>query len=433
MDFHRQDQSNFHRNASKTARHLSAACLALLAVVMLAASCVMAGDEDWPQFLGPGRDATYQGRAKITANWPEKGPAVIWQVKAGEGFSSPVIADDKLILFHRQGDRMVLDCLSAATGKKIWTAGYETSYSDDMRKGDGPRATPAIADGRVVAFGPDGVLLCLDLATGKSLWQIDTRKLYQTPGGFFGRACSPLIEGDLVLLNIGGPEHGIGAFDVKTGDLKWKATGDEAGYASPICATIAGKRYAFFYTRTGLVAVEPKTGDILFQHRWRSKQHASVNAAMPVVVNDLIFLSSSYQTGATTLKIQGNEVHTLWAADDVLSSQYANVVYREGHLFGFDGRNDFGDTKLRCVELKTGKVKWTELDLPAGPLILAGDKIIALLESGEAQLIEASAAGYKKLASAKLLESPVRANAALSAGLLYLRDNEKLICVDLKP
>ena len=407
----------------------------LILTAMPLTSTLMASDvanEDWPQFLGPTRDATYRGKVKLASSWPAQGPPIVWKKSVGEGFGSPVITGEKLLLFHRQGNRMLLDCLHAATGKPIWSAGYDTTFSDEMRKGDGPRSTPAVADGRVIAFGPDGVLWCVELTTGKTQWQIDTRKLYRTPGGFFGRACSPLIEGDLVLLNIGGPAHGVGGFDVKTGDLKWKATGDEAGYASPICATIHSKRIAFFFTRAGLVATDPKAGDLILEHRWRSRQHASVNAATPIVVDDLIFLSSSYQTGATTLQLQGNQVRTLWAADDVLSSQYANIVHHQGHLFGFDGRNDFGDTKLRCVELKTGKVKWTQEDLAAGPLLLAEDKLIVLLESGQVQLIKASAVQYQKLASAKLLSAPVRANPALSAGRLYLRDESHLLCVDLR-
>lgn len=388
--------------------------------------------EDWPQLLGPTRDGAYRGSAKLAATWPESGPAILWTKKVGEGFASPVIADKKLVLFHRQADRMALDCFDSLTGKPLWSAGYDTSYSDDMRKGDGPRSTPAIADGKIVAFGPDGVLSCVDLASGKTLWQIDTRKLYKTPGGFFGRACSPLIEGDLVLLNIGGPEHGIGAFDLKTGALKWHATGDEAGYASPICATIKETRYAFFFTRTGLIAADPKTGDIFFQHRWRSRQHASVNAATPLVVDQHLFLSSSYQTGATVLAIDGRKFETLWAGDDILSSQYANIVHKDGHLFGFDGRNDFGDTKLRCVELKTGAVKWTKDELPAGPILLAGDKLIVLLENGQVQLVDASPKGYSLLAKAKLLASPVRSNPALVDGILYAKDDGRLIAVDLR-
>lgn len=404
--------------------------LAVSLVVLSFAAAVHA--EDWPQLLGPSRDGVYRGSAKLAATWPDTGPAILWKKKVGEGFASPVIADKKLVLFHRQADRMVLDCFDTLTGKAIWSTGYDTTYSDDMRKGDGPRATPAIADGKVVAFGPDGVLLCADLATGKTLWQLDTRKLYKTPGGFFGRACSPVIEGDLVLLNIGGPEHGIGAFDLKTGALKWHATGDEAGYASPICATIKDTRYAFFFTRTGLIATDPKTGDIFFQHRWRSRQHASVNATTPLVVDSLLFLTSSYQTGATVLAIDGKKFETLWAGDDILSSQYANIVHKDGHLFGFDGRNDFGDTKLRCVDLKTGAVKWTKDELPAGPIVLAGDRLIVLLESGEMQFIEASAKQYALLAKAKLLTSPVRSNPALVDGILYAKDDGQMIAVDLR-
>jgi outer membrane protein assembly factor BamB len=407
-----------------------AICVAFISSLFIAASSASA--EDWPQHLGPTRDGVYAGRAELSAKWPAEGPPVVWKKKVGEGFSAPVIAEGNLILFHRVEDQMTLDCMRAATGEKIWTTGYESSYTDDMHKGDGPRATPAVADGKVYAFGPDGVLICVDLATGKTHWQVDTRKQFKSPQGFFGRACSPVVEGGLVLLNIGGPQAGVGAFDGKTGELRWKATGDEAGYASPVCATIKDARYAFFFTRTGLVAADPKTGDVFFQHRWRSRQHASVNAAAPLVVGDIVFLSSSYETGATALAVDGKNVQTLWAGDDILSSQYANIVHKDGHLFGFDGRNDFNNTRLRCVELKTGKVNWTQAELSAGPIVLAGDKLVILLESGELLLVSADAKGYAQLAKAAVLNSPVRSGPALADGFLHARDGSQLVCFDLR-
>ncbi len=388
--------------------------------------------QDWPQLLGPTRDGVYRDKVRIVDAFPAAGPAVVWKVKAGEGFSSPVISDNKLILFHRLRDRMMLEAFDPATGKPLWSVHYETTYTDSMRRGDGPRATPAISDGKVVAFGPDGILWCVQLADGKTLWQIDTRRLYQSPDGFFGRACSPLIEGGLVLLNIGGPGHGIGAFDLKTGKLAWHATGDEAGYASPVAATIAGTRHAFFLTRTGLIAADPKTGTIHFQHRFRSRQHASVNAVMPLVVDDMIMLTASYETGATVLKVTGKKHETLWAADDALSSQYANIVHHQGHIYGFDGRNDFGDTRLRCIELATGKVKWTHPDRAAGPILLADGKLIVLMETGEIELLEANAKAYTLLAKAKPLAGPVRSNPALVNGMLYVKDDAQLLCIDLR-
>jgi len=403
---------------------------ALVAVLLICTSAAHA--EDWPQYLGPTRDAVYSGKAALADRWPAAGPAVVWRKKSGEGFASPIVVNGKVFLFHRVGDRNVLDCLTAATGEAVWSTGYDTEYSDDMHKGDGPRATPAVADGKVFAFGPDGVLMCVDIASGKTVWQIDTRKLYKSPQGFFGRACSPVVHEGLVLLNIGGPEHGVGAFDAKTGALRWKATSDEAGYASPIVATLDNIPTALFFTRTGLVAADPKTGDIFFQHRWRSRQHASVNAASPLAVGNIVVLSSSYQTGATALAVKGKEFETIWAGDESISSQYANLVHRDGHLYGFDGRNDFGDTRLRCVDLKTGAVKWTKNELAAGPILLAGDKLIVLLENGDMLLAAASAKEYSQLAKASVLTSPVRAHAALADGLLFARDAKEIVCFDLR-
>ncbi len=391
-----------------------------------------ASAEDWPQFLGPTRDAVYSGKTKLAESWPASGPPVVWRKKVGEGFASPVVVDGKLFVFHRAGDRNLLDCLNAGTGEALWSAGYDTEYSDDMGKGDGPRATPAVADGKVFVFGPDGVLMCVDIASKKTAWQVDTRKLYKSPQGFFGRASSPVVHDGLVLLNIGGPAHGVGAFDAKTGELRWKATGDEASYASPVVATLDKTPTALFFTRTGLVAVDPKTGDVFFQHRWRSRQHASVNAASPLVVGDVVVLSSSYETGAVALAVKGKECETLWSGNDILSSQYANLVHKDGFLYGFDGRNDFGDTRLRCVELKAGQVKWTKNELAAGPIVLAGDKLVILLESGELLLAAADAKEFSQLAKAAVLHSPVRTNPALADGMLFARDGKELICFDLR-
>ncbi len=392
----------------------------------------VASADDWPQFLGPHRDGEYAGKAAIVDSFPAAGPTIAWKKKIGDGYATPVIVGGKLIVFHRVAKRNVLECFNAATSDLIWSAGYETRYRDGMGKGDGPRSTPTIADGKVFAFGPDGVLICVALADGKELWQQDTQKEFKSPAGFFGRACSPVVEDGLVLLNIGAPEAGIGAFDAKTGELRWKATGDEASYASPVVASIKNQHYAFFYTRTGLVATDPKSGDILFQHRWRSQQHASVNAASPLVIGNIVFLSSSYETGATALAIDGKKVETLWSGDNILSSQYANIVHKDGFLYGFDGRNDFGDTRLRCVDLKTGAIKWTQDSLAAGPIIVAGDKLIIVLESGELMLVAADPAKYKLLAKSSLLSNPVRAHPALADGFLYARDNGQLICVDLR-
>jgi len=293
---------------------------------------------DWPQFLGPTRDGVYTGNP-IVDELPADGPRVIFKRKVGEGYAGPVVADGRLILFHRVGDEDVVECFDVKAleadddAKPLWQVKYGTRYFDPLGKGNGPRSTPTIANGRVVTFGPSGVLQCIDLNKGELLWRVDTAKEYQSDKGFFGRACSPLIEGDLVLLNIGGVRTGagIGAFKLRDGNLAWKQTDHEAGYASPAVATIRGKRYGLFFTRTGLLAVDPKTGDVRFEQRWRSRQHASVNAATPLTIGDSIFVSSSYQTGALLLAVGADgEPQKVWSNDESLSAQYVTPVYRDG-------------------------------------------------------------------------------------------------------
>lgn len=409
--------------------------LTLLAIVAIMPSPTLA---DWPQFLGPTRDGVYKGKA-IVDELPADGPRIVFKRKVGEGYAGPVVADGKLILFHRVGGEDVVECFDVKAleadgdAKPLWQVKYATRYFDPLGKGNGPRATPAIGDGRVVTFGPSGVLQCIDLNKGELIWRVDTAKEYQSDKGFFGRACSPLIEGDLVLLNIGGTQSGagIGAFKLSNGELAWKTTDHEAGYASPAAATIRGKRHGLFFTRTGLVAVDPKTGDIRFEQRWRSQQHASVNAATPLAIGNLIFVSSSYQTGALLLAVgDDGEPEKVWSNDESLSAQYVTPVHRDGMLYGFHGRHDFNETSLRCIELKTGKVRWSQ-PMPGGPIILADDKLVIVTEDGKLLLAEATPAGYAKLGAATILRDGVRAHPALVEGKLYARDDRELICVEL--
>src|SRR5207244_986620 len=158
---------------------------------------------DWPQFLGPSRNGACPG-TDLAEAWPKDGPPIVWQKKVGQGFSGPVVASGKLVLFHREDDKERVECLEAKSGKLLWSFGYPTAYHDDFGFDEGPRATPAIADGRVITYGAEGALQCTDLATGKSVWVVNTRKEFQAAKGFFGIACSPLIEGPAVMLIIGG-------------------------------------------------------------------------------------------------------------------------------------------------------------------------------------------------------------------------------------
>ena len=289
-------------------------------------------------------------------------------------------------------------------------------------------------------FGAEGTLSGWDFATGKKLWQVDTREAFHPRKGFFGAACSPLVEGDAVIVNVGGADGaGVVAFDAGTGKVLWKATDDEAGYASPTAATVGGRRYVFTFTRAGLVALNPADGKVLFRFPWRSKIDASVNAATPLVIHagdeDFVFVSASYETGAALLRLDPKDPskapELVWSGNDSLSNHYATSVYREGFLYGFHGRQEQRPA-LRCVELKTGKVRWSKDGFGAGTLLLAGDRLLVLTEKGQLFLAPATPDGFAPAAKSQVFPFECRAYPALADGRLYARSKDKLFCVELK-
>jgi outer membrane protein assembly factor BamB len=402
------------------------------AITLALLAAASASADDWPQFLGPNRNGAAPN-ARLPATWPASGPAVVWQRKVGQGFAGPVVAGGRLVLFHRVGGKETVECLDAKSGEAHWSADYPTSYRDDFGFDEGPRATPAIASGRVFTYGAEGRLNAWDLATGKNLWSVDAKATFAADKGFFGIACSPLVEGNAVIVNVGGTARnaGVVAFEAADGRTLWTATDDEAGYSSPTAATIGGKRCIFSFTRAGLAALDPKTGNAYWHFPWRSPQNASVNAATPLVIDDGVFLTASYDTGAVLLRFTEGGPRKLWSGDDSLSSHYATPVYRDGFLYGYHGRQETGPA-LRCVELRTGKVRWSEDDFGAGSILLAGDQLLVLTEKGQLLLAPASPDGWKPTARAQVLGFDTRAYPALADGLLFARDKNKLVCLGLK-
>ncbi|HEV3263813.1 MAG TPA: PQQ-binding-like beta-propeller repeat protein [Gemmataceae bacterium] len=394
------------------------------------AGLLLVAGADWPQFLGPSRDGISTEKALLTS-WPKEGPPVVWSKKVGAGFSGPVVAGDRLILFHRVDDREVVQCLHAGTGKERWKFSYPTGYQDDFGFDEGPRSTPLIAGTRVYTLGAEGVLHCLELETGKKVWARPLNEDYQVRKGFFGVATSPLVEAGLVLINVGGKDAGIVALAKDTGKEVWRATDHGASYSSPVAATIQGTRHVFFFTRQGLVSLDPRNGHVRFSKHWRSRLDASVNAAAPVVVGKHVFISACYQAGAALLRVDKDAAQEVWKSDDVLSNHYATSIHYDGYLYGFDGRQENG-ARLRCVEMKSGKVRWTQEGFGCGSMVVAGGNLIVLTEDGDLVLIEATPRAYREKARAVLLTKPCRALIALANGRLYARDGKKLVCVNLE-
>jgi hypothetical protein len=410
---------------------------------LLAVFLVMAGArvvaEDWPQFLGPNRNGIYVGPPLAKA-WPAAGPRVVWRKQVGQGFAGPVVAGNRLILFHRVADQEVVEALDARTGTPQWRYAYGTSYRDDFGFDEGPRAVPVVAAGRVYTFGAEGQLSALDLARGARIWSVDTTRRFGVRKGYFGAAGSPLVENGRVIANVGGKydgkDAGIVAFNAGTGAVLWRATNHQASYSSPVGATIGGRHLAVFFTREGLVGLDSAAGRVAFERHWRSRSEASVNAATPLVIGDLIFVSATYETGAAVLRVQGNQLDELWSSDEVLSDHYATSVYYKGHLYGFHGRQEYNPS-FRCVVLNTGVVKWSIDQFHAGSVLLAGDRLLILRVTGELMLAEATPDAFRPLARAQILPRTVRSFPALADGFLYARNNDTghdtLICLDLRP
>jgi len=401
--------------------------LVLLVAVWAASHTLVA--QDWPQWLGPRRDGTYTG--PLADGWSGGGPTRVWTRQVGTGFAGPVVVGDRVILFHRVGDREVVEAFAAGTGETVWRYAYPTTYRDDFGFDEGPRSVPVVMDGRVYTFGAQGQLHAVDLQTGAGIWSQDTQGRYGVPKGFFGAAGSPLVEDGRVIANVGGRRGGIVAFDTETGAELWTATTDEASYSSPVGATFGGQRHALFFTRSGLVGLDPVSGVVRFQKRWRSRLGSSVNAATPLVVGDLVFISASYGTGAALLRVDGTALVDEWVGDDSLSNHYATAVVRDGVLYGYHGRQEYSPS-LRAVDLRTGEVYWSEDRFGGGTLTLAGDRLVILRESGELTIAEASPDRFVPLARAQILPGTVRAYPALAGGWLYARDTDTLLAVDLR-
>ncbi len=408
----------------------------ILVLWFLVSAVGVAPGADWPQWLGPSRNGV-SPETNFATTWPKEGPRVAWRKEVGQGWSGPVVASNRVVIFHRLGGSEVVECVRATNGAPVWRSESPTQYRDDFGFEEGPRGTPSIDGGRVFTFGAEGALAAWSFEDGRKLWRVETQKEFHVGKGFFGVACSPLVEGGAVILNVGGTEGaGVVAFEAESGRVRWKATQQGASCSSATAATVGGRRLVLVLGRTALVALDASSGRVLWEHPFRPRIQASVTAATPLVVaeqgtNALVFLSASYGAGAALLGISASGAKVVWSRDDVLSNHYGTSVQDSGSLIGFDGRQE-QRCHLRGVDWRSGKVLWSEDHFGAGTLLRAGGKLLVLGEGGELILAPAGAGKFQPLARAQILGSDCRALPALADGLFYARDKRQLVCVDLR-
>jgi len=407
------------------------AAVALLACGIACALSAPAHAEDWPGLLGPHQDNT-SAETGLLLDWPEAGPPRVWRKSLGRSYSPPVVAQGKLIAFHRLGDQEVVEGVDARTGDSLWEFRYHTDFADRYGYNGGPRGAPAIDGNRVYIYGAEGVLTCLELQTGKKVWQRALNKELNVPQGFFGVGVSPVIEKDVILLNAGGPDGaGVVGVDKKTGRIAWKTGNCGAGYSTPVVRTIGGQRMAIFLTQEGLLAVAPDTGKVLYEFGFRSTLHESVNAASPVVVDDVLFLSAAYGVGAIALQVEPGGLKCLWRNKENMQNHWATSICHDGRLYGATGRHE-PEAVLRCLDWRTGDVRWTSpKGLGRATFIMADGHFIAMGERGDLALIEVNPDRYVEKKRVRLLDYPCWAPPVLADGFLYVRNETLLVCLDL--
>jgi outer membrane protein assembly factor BamB len=408
---------------------------------------------DWPRFLGPTGDGVSPETGILTA-WPKDGLKVLWEAPMGMGFAPPVTSRGRLFHFDRFRSDNRLSCRNAETGQLLWKFEYPTDYEDMYGYSPGPRACPVVDDDRVYILGPEGMLHCLTVADGKPVWQIDTRKEYHVHQNFFGVGSVPLVEGDLLIVAVGGSPKGarpsdireaqgngtgLVAFDKKTGKEVYRTSEELSSYSSPVVTTVGGRRLGLYFARGGLVGFDPKTGKVDFHFPWRAKVLESVNASVPVVVGDQVLLTECYGPGAALLKISPGKATPVWSDkekdryDRSLACHWNTPIYVDGHVYGCSGRHE-EEAELRCVEWATGKVAWSEKHLSRASLTRIDGHFLCLTERGELMLLKINPTKFEPVAKwVTELDYPSWAAPVVSHGLLYLRGKDRLICAELIP
>jgi len=408
-------------------------------VTALAAAAVLCGRpavavcaDGWPAFLGPRQNGT-SAETGLNLDWPPAGPPVLWSKQLGASYSPPVAAKGRLIVFHRLADDEVVECLDAATGRSLWNFRYPTRYADRYQYNGGPRSSPVIDGRSVYTYGAEGVLTCLDFETGRMVWQRPLNKELNVPKNFFGVGIPPVIETDLILLNAGGPDGaGIVGINKHTGRTAWKATSHGASYSTPVTATVGGRRMAFFFTREGLLVVAPETGQVIHEFALRSVLNESVNAASPVVVDDVVFLSAAYSVGSIALRVAPEGLVPLWSDKKNMQNHWATSIYHGGCVYGVHGRHD-SEAEMRCLDWKTGQVRWVgPRGLGRTTLLMVQGHFIVMGERGDLAVVEVNPDRYVEKRRVHLMDGPTWAPPVLADGLLYVRNETLLLALDLR-
>jgi outer membrane protein assembly factor BamB len=407
----------------------------LPALVFLLANFPAFGASDWPQFRGPNRDGL-SAETGLLKQWPAAGPPLAWKATGlGHGYSTVSVLGDRVFTIGEKGESNFVIALNAADGKPAWTAKLGKSGAPGWGGFEGPRATPTVDGDLLYALGQYGELACLETATGKERWR---KNLTTDFGGSlpeWGFSESPLVDGEKVVVTPGGPKGALVALDKKTGAPIWQSHDftDPAQYSSIIAAQIGGVRQYIQMTMANVVGIAASDGKLL----WRAPRKGSTAVIpTPIFSDGFVYVSSSYGIGCNLFKITANAGKFSAAqvyANKVMANHHGGVIKVGNFLYGHSEGKGW-----TCQDFKTGEAKWQNKEkVGKGSLVYADGHLYLRQEDkpGTAALIEASPNGYKEhgrfnppdASDKKTWPHPV-----VAGGKLYLRDQEVLLCYDVK-
>ena len=379
---------------------------------------------DWPRWRGPNLNGISDEK-DWSSQWPKEGPPIAWKASVGTGFASVTVGGGRLFTAGNDEDKDTVYCLDAVTGLELWKHSYNSDLGDKFFEG-GPTATPTIDGDSVYALSRWGDLFCFDAAMGKVRWSKNVQKETGIRIPSWGFASSPLVHGDLLLLNIG--EAGM-AVEKKSGALAWKSENRDAGYSTAVPFQRGQESFAIFGTGKSYVAINVRTGRELWRIPWLTS--FGVNAADPILEGDFIFLSSGYDKGAAVFKLDGAEPTVIWQNKE-MRNQFNSSVLLNGFLWGIDGDAGSAAT-LKCLEFRTGQMKWSEAGIGAGALMAADGKLIVLSESGALIVAAATSERFQPISRAQVLGGKCWTVPVLANGRIYCRNaSGDLVCVDVR-
>jgi outer membrane protein assembly factor BamB len=398
---------------------------------MLLCLCVAASAQssagDWPQWRGANRDGISK-ETGLLKEWPAEGPPLLWKAAgAGRGYSSLSVAQGRLFTMGLRGEREFVIAFDAATGKEVWATPHGKIFRND--RGDGPRGTPTVDGDKLYALGGSGDLSCLDTKTGRVVWTMNVLQKFGGSNISWGISESPLVIGDKLLINAGGPGASIVALNKKDGALIWKSQSDRAGYSSAIPVQVGGATQVVFFTSRRAVGLDPNDGRLLWEYARASNDVA--NAATPVARGNRVFISSDYGTGAGLVEIkpgaQGVTAQEVYFTKEMRNHHSSSVLVGD-HLYGFSSGI------LTAMRFDTGEVAWKDRSVGKGSLVYADGNLYCLSENGVVGLVEATPAAYREKGRFRIPQDslPTWAHPIIAGGRLYLRDQDTIYAYDIK-